>query len=129
MSTRITVTLPDDIYSRAEYLARLTGRNVAELLTETIETSLLPLGSHHATEALASDLTDQEVLDLADGAMDPAQNQRFTVLLDKQQADLLDGTERQALMALMQIYQDGLLRKARAMREAVRRGLLPPLEA
>jgi hypothetical protein len=28
----------------------------------------------------------------------------------------------------MQVYQEGLVRKARALREAVRRGLRPPLE-
>jgi hypothetical protein len=129
MSTQITVTLPDDIYGRAEYLARLTGRNVADLLTETIETSLLPLGSRLVPQTLVSDLTDHELLEMADATMDSTQDRRLAVLLDRQQAGLLDETERHALMALMQIYQDGLLGKARAMREAVRRGLRPPLGA
>jgi hypothetical protein len=129
MSTRITVTLPDDIYGRAEYLARLTGRNVADVLSETIETSLLPLGSRLAPETLVPDLADDKLLEMADATMDSTQDQRMTALLDRQQAGLLDDTEHQALMALMQIYQDGLLSKARAMREAVRRGLRPPLGA
>jgi len=35
--------------------------------------------------------------------------------------------ERLELQALMQIYQEGLLRKATALSEAVKRGLMEPL--
>jgi hypothetical protein len=36
--------------------------------------------------------------------------------------------ERSEMLALMQVYAEGLLRKAQALREAVRRGLREPLE-
>ena len=40
----MTLTLPDRLWERAEVWAHCTGRDVAELLTETIELSLEPLG-------------------------------------------------------------------------------------
>jgi hypothetical protein len=48
-------------------------------------------------------------------------------LLDRQQASLLLENERAKLQTLMQIYQEGLLRKATALSEAVKRGLIEPL--
>jgi hypothetical protein len=44
-------------------------------------------------------------------------------LLERQQAAALSTDERTELRGLMQTYQESLLRKARALREAVRRGL------
>jgi predicted DNA-binding protein len=41
MSTKITLTLPDEVYRRAEHLSQLTSRNVADILTEAIALSLL----------------------------------------------------------------------------------------
>ncbi len=60
--------------------------------------------------------------------MEPAQDQRLSFLLDKQQAGELTEADRSELLALMQVYQEGLLRKAQALREAVQRGLREPLE-
>ncbi len=52
-----------------------------------------------------------------------------STFLNKQQAGQLTEDERTELMAPMQVYQQGLLRKAQALSEAVRRGLREPLEA
>jgi hypothetical protein len=49
-------------------------------------------------------------------------------LLDRQQAGRLSEAARSELAALMQIYHENLVRKAQALSEAVRRGLLGPLE-
>jgi hypothetical protein len=59
--------------------------------------------------------------------MDPIQEGRFRELLEKQQAGHLAQEDRAALLALMQVYQEGLLRKAQALHQAVQRGLRPPL--
>ena len=128
MSTQVTVTLPDETYRRAAYLARLTGRDVADVLAETIGLSLQPLGVQQAGARAVADLSDEDVLALADAQMNPAQERRFSDLLDAQQAGHLAEEDRHALLALMQVYQDGLLRKAQALHEAVRRGLRLPLE-
>lgn len=79
------------------------------------------------TEVSVSELSDQEVLKLAESQMTPAEDRRLSQLLDRQQAGKLKAEERLELFALMQIYQNGLLRKAMALAEAVRRGLREPL--
>jgi len=130
MSTQVTVTLPDDTYRRAEYLARLTGRDIADVLAETIQLSLQPLGVQHAADQPVAELSDADVLAAADSEMDPAQEGRFRELLEARhtlQAGHLTQEDRAALLALMQVYQEGLLRKAQALHEAVQRGLRPPL--
>lgn len=127
MSMQVTVTLPDDIYRRAAYLAQLTGRDVSEVLAETINHSLHPLGLLDSIDRPVADLSDTEILAASNAQMDAAQDQRLSALLEKQQAGELSSEERTTLFALMQVYQDGLLRKAQALREAVRRGLRSPL--
>jgi hypothetical protein len=49
-------------------------------------------------------------------------------LLQKQQERALSAAEQTELVMLMQVYQQGVLRKAQALHEAVRRGLRTPLE-
>jgi hypothetical protein len=128
MGTQVTLTLPDEVFQRAELAARRTGRPVADLLTETIELSLRPLGHPSDEEKPLTSWSDEELLAAADAGMPPAADQRLSELLDRQQAGLLTDAERPELAALMQMYQEGLLRKARALREAVRRGLREPLQ-
>jgi hypothetical protein len=128
MSTQVTVTLPDEIYQRAERLAQLTGRNVADVLADTIVLSLPPLNPPAKMHKPITDLSDEDVLTLAKLQMHPDQDRKLSLLLDRQQAGALPDAERVELLALMQLYQGGLLRKAQALHEAVKRGLRDPLE-
>ena len=75
-----------------------------------------------------SELSVEELLAVADSQMGPAQDQRFSELLHNQQAGMLTNDQSAELLVLMQIYQEGLLRKAQALNEAMRRGLREPLE-
>src|SRR3954447_4503689 len=128
MSTQITLTLPDETYRRAVHLAHLTGRDIADVLADTIDISLQPFGSEFTTGRPIAELSDAQVLVATNTRMEPKQDQRFSELLDKQQATQLTSDERSELMVLMQVYQEGLLRKAQALNEAVQRGLREPLE-
>ncbi|MCI0555774.1 MAG: hypothetical protein L0287_32915, partial [Anaerolineae bacterium] len=76
-----------------------------------------------------SSLADAEVLAFADAKMDPIQNDRLGALQAKGKTSGLTPDERYELLALMQIYQLGQLRKSEALAEAVRRGLRKPLPA
>lgn len=127
MSTRVTVTLRDDLYRQAEQFARLSNVKVAEVLTNAIELSLLPVNWQEAKVEPVSALTDKEVLKLTELQMPPKEDRRLSRLLNRQQAGKLTTEERTELMTLMQVYQTGLLRKAQALGEAVRRGLREPL--
>jgi hypothetical protein len=76
-----------------------------------------------------SALPDEDVLALTALQMKPAQDRRLSLLLDRQQTGSLTEAERFELFTLMQVYQEGLLRKAQALHEAVRRGLRESLES
>jgi len=128
MTTRVMVTLQDDVYRRVERLAQLTSRDVADLLADTITLAIPPLAvSAEAVPAITS-LSDEDVLGLTELQMAPEQDRRLSALLQKQQERALSAAEQTALLMLMQVYQEGVLRKAQALHEAVRRGLRTPLE-
>ena len=127
MSVQVMVALPDQVYRRAESLARLTSRDVSKLLADTIEISLPAFGPAPDDASSIAQLPDDAVLRWTETQLGPSEDQRLSLLLSKQQdADLLEW-ERGELAALMQAYQEGLLRKAQALAEAVRRGLMEPL--
>jgi len=124
MTGQITLTLPVEVLERAALLASRTGRPVGDLLAETIELSLQPLGSDSPPE----NWSDEEVLAATDKELSPEDDRRLSELLDRQQAGTMTNAESLELTALMQVYQQRLLRKAEAMSEAVRRGLREPVQ-
>lgn len=127
MSTQITITLPDEVYQRVERFARLANRDVASVLADTIQLSIPPIRAGIVDLEPISDLANEQVLAATELQMEPDQDTRLSELLDRQQAGILVEDERLELQTLMQIYQEGLLRKATALSEAVRRGLIEPL--
>jgi len=127
MTEQITVTLPTAVFQRAQVLAERAGRPVNDLLAETIELSLRPLGVEEDVRPLAA-WSDEEVLAGASAEMPQQLDHRLSELLHRQQAGALADVERSELQGLMECYQRGLLRKAQALREAVRRGLMGPLQ-
>ena len=127
MSTQITLNLPDTVYHQAARLAQMTDQDVGRVLAETITSSLSPLGADTLAPKPVEELSDREVLAAADAYMSDAQGQRLNALLDQQQSGSLTEPMRSELAALMQVYHEALIHKAFALREAVRRGLRPPL--
>lgn len=128
MSTSVVLTLPDEVYQRAERLAQLTGRPIADTLADALELFLPSVSPFSTSGKPVTELTDEDVLALTELQMTPQQDETLSALLHTQQAGELADTERTELCALLQLYQEGLLRKAQALREAVRRGLHEPLE-
>jgi hypothetical protein len=124
MSTQVTLTLQDNAYERAEQLAKLSGRDISDVLTVMLQASLPPLDALLQLTKPTESLSNQEILLLANSRMDAAQNQRMSMLLEKQQSGDLDEVERYELSLLLHAYQEGSLRKAQALAEAVQRGLL-----
>lgn len=129
MSVQIAITLSEEAYRQAERFARLANCDLATVLTNTIERSLPPVSLQVETIAPVSTLSDEEVLALTQLQMESDADKRLSELLDCQQEGWLSEGDRVELDALMQVYQEGLLRKATALREAVRRGLIEPLES
>ncbi|MBW4666759.1 MAG: hypothetical protein KME60_04790 [Cyanomargarita calcarea GSE-NOS-MK-12-04C] len=134
MNTQITLNLPDEIYKKAEHFAQLTNRNVADVLTQVIALSLSPIASQYTSaesfyNTSVASLSDEEVIALTESQMEPEHDQRLSELLYNQQAGTLINAEHSELVSLMQVYQEKLLLKATALREAVERGLREPLDA
>lgn len=126
MSTQVTFMLPDDVYSSALRLARLTHREVADVLRDLLTLALPPLSTNPETPPPLASLGDDDVLALTTLELPVEQDLRLSALLERQQAGTLADADRRELASLMQSYQEGLLRKAQALEEAVRRGLREP---
>lgn len=128
MSMQVTVSVPDSLYHHIVRLAQASGRSVADVMNSMMSVSLLPLSNPAGAKPLEK-LTNEEVLELANSAMNPVQNARMSELLDKQQAGEIDDLEKDELSVLVYIYEQGTLMKAKAIQEAVRRGLREPIRA
>ncbi|MBD2492763.1 hypothetical protein [Nostoc sp. FACHB-280] len=127
MSTQITITLPDEIYQHAERFAKLANRDVASILADTIQLSIPSVRAEVNHLEPVSVLANEQILALTELQMEPEQDSRLSELLERQQAGTITDNERPELQNLMQIYQEGLLRKATSLNEAVKRGLIEPL--
>jgi len=126
MSTRITVSLPDDTYRRAESYAAYAQREISEIIVAALATSLPSLEVIEELRGIAN-LPDAEVAALTDLRMEHEADRRLSALLSRQQSGQLTDLARAELAALMQEYEVALLRQSQALAEAVRRGLRPPL--
>ena len=133
MNKTITLNLPEEVYNRANHLAQLISRDLTDVLVDAISLSLSPTSPLNESEGnrieSIESLSDSEVIALSELQMESEQDIRLSQLLQKQQADTLESTERPELWTLMQIYQTLLVKKAAALREAVSRGLREPLES
>jgi hypothetical protein len=127
MSRRITLELPDEILNRAERLASLAHRDVADVLAAAVTAALPSLDSVLEEGRPVAELPDDEVLKRTELRLAPALDHRLSDLLDRQQAGTLANPEQTELRALIQVYETNLMRQAEALAEAVRRGLRAPL--
>lgn len=127
MVMQVTVDLPEETYRRAKRLAQLTQREVGDVLADTLTLSLPSLAEGKALPI--QEMTDVQVLALTQLQLSAEEDERLSILLDRQQAEELIDAERPELNRLLQVYQEGLLLKSEALAEAVSRGLIPPLSA
>ena len=128
MAISITLTLPDEIFNLAQSLAHSINRDLNDILVEAIAFSI---SLNYQGEKISSlnSLSDEEIIKLTQLQMASEQDQRLSELLNEQQERDLSTFENRELWSLMQIYQINLLKKAQGLNEAVKRGLISPLEA
>jgi hypothetical protein len=125
MAVEVTLKLPEHLLEYAKRLGASTQQEIGTVLAESLELLWLTVGEFSP----ASQLSDAEVLALANSRMDEVQNQRLGELQAKGKTTALTESERYELLALLHIYQLGQLRKSEALAEAVCRGLREPLAA
>jgi hypothetical protein len=127
MTISVTINLPDEVYQRADRFARLANRDLASIITDAFVSSLPPISSKIDTLQPVGQMSDPAVLELANSSMPEPQDDRLSELLAKQREGELTLEEPQELESLMQIYNEGWLRKTAGLVEAVKRGLMEPL--
>lgn len=128
MAVEITLTLPEVLVEQAKRFGKATKRDAKAVLADTLGMLWPTLGELPDTSLLphVNTLPDEDVITLADSKMDVVQNKRLSLLQSKGKENGLSQAERYELMALLQIYQLGQLRKSEGLAEAVRRGLRSP---
>ncbi|MFQ5603008.1 MAG: hypothetical protein ACE5HS_07035 [bacterium] len=73
-------------------------------------------------------LSDEELLKLTELQLSKEQQAKLNELLQKNREGELDSKGQQQLDELMRIYEHSLLRKSQALREAVKRRIIKPLQ-
>jgi hypothetical protein len=119
MNRTVTLELPDALLQNANTIAGYTHRRMEDVLIEWLELV--------ATETPLEFLSDDELLALSDMQMNHEQQQELSDLQAKQREQKLDELEKNHLTELMQIYRQGMVRKAQARKIAFERGLQPSL--
>lgn len=121
MVQSISLNIPDSIVQQAQQLASQNQQRLEDILLEWL--------THSFTEHPVETLPDSQVLALCNMQLDEQQQETLSHLLEKQREGDLDPANNQELQFLMSLYRRGLLRKAKALKVAVERGLMPPLSA
>jgi hypothetical protein len=114
MSTTLIIDLPDELAEKARSAAgtRPLADAVLDWITRGVE------------ERPVEQMSDEEVLRAATAVWSSAHQGELSNLLADQRENRLTTEGRSHLAELMGEYRRGMLTKAKAMNEAVRRGLL-----
>lgn len=118
----VTLNLPDNIYRSFEQLAEKTSQPIDEVIAEKIQTDYWANDAEF--ERNISNLSDKDVLELANLKLSKQQDKRMSQLLENQRESRITTSEKIELEGLMWLYRMGNLRKAQGCLEAVRRGLI-----
>lgn len=121
MVQSISLNIPDSIVQQAQQLASQNQQRLEDILLEWL--------THSFTEHPVETLPDSQILALCNMQLDEQQQGTLDTLLEKQREEELTSTDSQELQFLMRLYRRGLLRKAKALKVAVERGLVSPLNA
>lgn len=129
-----TITIPQDLYAKAQSLAESTSQSVDDiihqLLTESLDKPRLALPQDEQAELKAlSYLTDAALLTIAREQMPETRQKMMQVLMDKNNQSTLTDTEQQTLTQLVEDGQRLMLRKAEAMKILIGRGYNLTLES
>ena len=114
MSTTLTIDLPDELAAKAKSAAG--SRPLADAVLDWI--------ARGVEETPVEQMSDAEVSRAAGATMPATLQAELAGLLADQRESRLTPDRQKRLHELMAEYRSGLLSKAKAVNEAVRRGLL-----
>ena len=116
----ITLNLPENVYQNVSLAANKSKRKVSELIVDVVEEKYSP----KLSDRLLADLSDAEIMALANLQMPKKQSNRQSELLYKNQAGTLTPKEKKELDFFQQVYGVALSQKADGIDEAIRRQLI-----
>ncbi len=128
MGMQITLNLPNETYERITKYAAYAKREMSDVIAAAIDSTLPSPEIIQQLQAITK-LSDCELLAQTEAKMERKADRRLSHLLERQQAGKLPDSEHAELAALMRTYESNLLQVSQALAEAVRRGLLPPLQS
>ncbi len=120
MSETITLELPSELAHQARELAAATNRRLEDAVVDWIGKAVI--------DPPIELLPDAEVLALCDATLEDARQEELSGLLTQMREGRLSGSEQARLDQLMAVYRRGLVLKAKALKEAVDRGLRSRLD-
>jgi hypothetical protein len=130
MQRKITLRVAADEFSQAKQAILQAGFKIEEYLNIVLQAIVSSQTMQEdVVERIFHLLPDAVVMKLAKAQMPAKDSQRMSRLLEKQGQGKLNIKERGELAELAEVYERGTLRKAYALAEAVRRGLMPPLQS
>ena len=115
----VKLEIPNDVADLAREVAATTHRRVEDVLVEWL--------GRASSDVPVDDLSNEQVLALANMQMGENEQEELHHLLDLNREGLLDAGTQTRFDELMDSYRRGLVRKSEALRVAVQRGLRPPL--
>lgn len=119
----ITLELPEKIYQDVSSIAKKSKRKVVDLIVDVVEEKY----SSDVSERPLKDLSNSDVLALANLQMPEKQSERHSELLYKNQAGTITNEENLELDFFQQVYGVALARKTDGIFEAIQRNLIKNL--
>jgi len=120
MTTKqVTIELPEPVFRQLVWIAEATQQSVAALIAQSVVSNLPPSAENAPLEMQTElmqmqTLSIEELLEIAQDTVDPAQHDHHIRLLEQNQDGLLTPTERQELTDLRLAADRLMLRKAYA---------------
>ena len=119
MSLTVTLNLPDTLIKDANHVAQQTEQRLEEVLLQWLKSG--------ANDRPIELLSDEQLLILTQLQLPIEIQNELSDLLALNREGQLGSQQRIRLNELMQLYRQGLVRKAQALKEAVARGIHPTL--
>lgn len=119
MSETVTLEVPDELAERVRALATATQRRFEDIVVDGLRCAV--------EEPLVEALTNEALVALCDATLRADEQEALSALLEECREGSISDGNRVRLDNLMDAYRLALVLKARALKEAVARGLRPPL--
>jgi hypothetical protein len=113
--------LPEKVFANLSNVANKSHRRIDEVIAEKIERDFA-IDADELEKQIAV-CSDKEILELAEITMPAKEDERLSLLLNKQNQGNLNADEQNEMWQLMETSRLATLKKAYALREITRRGL------